>query len=1215
MSLPRLTGQVLAFSRFWLARDAGLLIADGAAIDLAARPFAVLVALLDADGRVVSAAELRELVWNGAPVDANTVQAQISAIRRALDEERDLIVTVPGRGYRFSGTIRLLEARAAASGGESSSASASAFTRSDDAAQGNAPTASTGAASESRDDAGRANPDSHAPAPVPGHEFDRAFARAVEADFGAPGERIVDQTAPRAAAPRAKRLSATRPAAPAVAATSAHAGSQPGVAQTALPGHHEVDLPAPLSGADTASGSASMPASTSAFAAFGPAGVEAALRAQCGAPLTPFTGRHAELSELLAVVPERRVVTLTGASGIGKTRLAAEAASRLGSHFPDGVFWADLASLSQPERIAHATGAALGLAPVPDYGSPAALAARIGARRVLIVIDHCDGLGEAAELTIEALVAGASGLHVLVTAQTPLFISGELPVAIAPLRTPPHGTGVRETGAGAPLASHDALPLLLAKLGQRLGQLAAYSPVQSRTQRPTPAMHDPQTHLSALHAAAQVTQTASPNDSVYLALMAATRVCQRVDGLPLALELAASAIAARTHACACTPAVNTDPDPDPDASASADAAPPLYATLAACAHELDALVTRRAGASRIALPHAEIVRVVLEWSSAALDETASVALRRLAIFAGAFSRAAALELLGAFALPDNDKLNLDENAESKPATLEHALRTLAHLGFINEADETPAANSVVATDCARLRLPPAVRRFALEALDRHRESHEASAHHANHLARMLARRVAQPVRERGNVSGNPCGNPGVNTQMLRHDIDNLRAALDWALAANKVELCAELLDQGAPLWPALALTDEYVGWIRAALARAQAAPVRLIRDEMRLHAALARALPPTHASAAEIDANWSRAYALATECADTPYRLYTLFRLVMNAIDAGDVTRAAPLVTEFGEIAAIARHPAALVNAHCLEGLVHAWHGEFESAIEKLAPLVDHYTPGRLACADATPGQAIAALSKPASGALTLAGIDHETLLDAEAMARGFGLALPLVASAVLAVARWFVGVPLSGALDVSDDDPDLAARGAAFAIACALAVLDGDTARAQSCSAALIACARAGGPRRWLRAGLDVQLWLDALAGDRDAARRLLDGVARRLGRDRVYLIDIAFVASLLPRPPLADDAALATALGAAVRMALLRAERVGELWHAAETQRIEAALRLAAGESTQSVRARLDAALAQARRCHAQRVALRITVDIETLDVPRASEQVRIR
>ncbi|WP_234774668.1 winged helix-turn-helix domain-containing protein [Paraburkholderia tropica] len=1117
MSLPRLTGQVLAFSRFWLARDAGLLIADGAAIDLAARPFAVLVALLDADGRVVSAAELRELVWNGAPVDANTVQAQISAIRRALDEERDLIVTVPGRGYRFSGTIRLLEARAAASGGESSSASASAFTRSDDAAQGNAPTASTGAASESRDDAGRANPDSHAPAPVPGHEFDRAFARAVEADFGAPGERIVDQTAPRAAAPRAKRLSATRPAAPAVAATSAHAGSQPGVAQTALPGHHEVDLPAPLSGADTASGSTSMPASTSAFAAFGPAGVEAALRAQCGAPLTPFTGRHAELSELLAVVPERRVVTLTGASGIGKTRLAAEAASRLGSHFPDGVFWADLASLSQPERIAHATGAALGLAPVPDYGSPAALAARIGARRVLIVIDHCDGLGEAAELTIEALVAGASGLHVLVTAQTPLFISGELPVAIAPLRTPPHGTGVRETGAGAPLASHDALPLLLAKLEQRLGQLAAYSPVQSRTQRPTPAMHDPQTHLSALHAAAQVTQTASPNDSVYLALMAATRVCQRVDGLPLALELAASAIAARTHACACTPAVNTDPDPD--ASASADAAPPLYATLAACAHELDALVTRRAGASRIALPHAEIVRVVLEWSSAALDETASVALRRLAIFAGAFSRAAALELLGAFALPDNDKLNLDENAESKPATLEHALRTLAHLGFINEADETPAANSVVATDCARLRLPPAVRRFALEALDRHRESHEASAHHANHLARMLARRVAQPVRERGNA----CGNPGVNTQMLRHDIDNLRAALDWALAANKVELCAELLDQGAPLWPALALTDEYVGWIRAALARAQAAPVRLIRDEMRLHAALARALPPTHASAAEIDANWSRAYALATECADTPYRLYTLFRLVMNAIDAGDVTRAAPLVTEFGEIAAIARHPAALVNAHCLEGLVHAWHGEFESAIEKLAPLVDHYTPGRLACADATPGQAIAALSKPASGALTLAGIDHETLLDAEAMARGFGLALPLVASAVLAVARWFVGVPLSGALDVSDDDPDLAARGAAFAIACALAVLDGDTARAQSCSAALIACARAGGPRRWLRAGLDVQLCRRARGRPRRRAqaarrRRAAAGPRPRLS-DRYRVRRVAVAASTARR------------------------------------------------------------------------------------------------
>ncbi|MBN3814670.1 helix-turn-helix domain-containing protein, partial [Paraburkholderia sp. Ac-20347] len=187
MSLPRLTGQVLAFSRFWLARDAGLLIADGAAIDLAARPFAVLVALLDADGRVVSAAELRELVWNGAPVDANTVQAQISAIRRALDEERDLIVTVPGRGYRFSGTIRLLEPRAAASGGDPSSASAldststPTSTRADDTAQGHALSASTG---DTRDDA------RHAPASVPGHEFDQAFARAVEGDYGAPDDRL-----------------------------------------------------------------------------------------------------------------------------------------------------------------------------------------------------------------------------------------------------------------------------------------------------------------------------------------------------------------------------------------------------------------------------------------------------------------------------------------------------------------------------------------------------------------------------------------------------------------------------------------------------------------------------------------------------------------------------------------------------------------------------------------------------------------------------------------------------------------------------------------------------------------------------------------------------------------------------------------------------------------------------------------------------------------
>ncbi|MDR3096659.1 MAG: winged helix-turn-helix domain-containing protein [Paraburkholderia sp.] len=1090
MPLPRLTGPVLAFSRFRLAREAGLLMADGAVIDLAARPFAVLAALLDAGGRVVSAAELRDEVWNGTHVDANTIQSQISAIRRALDEERDLIVTVPGRGYRFGGKVHLVEPPGVAS---------------------NSGAAGTDGARENRIGSPSGTGEAHA-----------GFSRRLDVD-----------------AHRATR----------------HPARFSGTPSTGRYGDH----------GDHGDHGARPPAAP------GPGGVEAALRAQAGVPLTPFTGRHAELSELLAVVPARRVVTLTGAAGIGKTRLAAEAASRLASHFRDGVFWVDLASLSQPEGIANAIGTALGLSPAPEYGIPAALAARLGGRRMLIVIDHCDGLGEPAALAIDALIAGTSALHVLVTAQLPLFIAGELPVAVAPLRAPAAGPGSQDANASVIMPGHDSLQLLLARLALKLTQ----GPGPASNEREPRASAAP-VSLAALAALRTMAPVSAPHSSVSQAWICAARICHRVDGLPLALEIAAAAIAARTQT---------------GASDERCAQPALYAALTACAGELDALVARRAGASRIALPHAETLRTVLEWSCATLDDTTLAALRRLSVFAGTFSRLAALDLLSAFSCaavrPCSCAPHAEDTGCSGAAAFDPVLQRLVSAGFVN-ATEDPESHP-----CARLRLPPAVRRFALEALDRHREIDAAAAHHANHFARQFARRTwagthaGSRAAPHARAHGADC-----------HDIDNLRTALEWALTSDKVELCAELLDHSAPLWLALALRDEYAQWIRAALARAHAAPVRLIHDEMRLHAALARALPPTRAAAPEIAANWTRAYALATECADTQYRLRALFSLVLSALDAGDVARAAPLVSDFGDIAAIAQCPAALINARRLEGLMRVWQGEFNEAIRLLAPLIDW----RAQAGGRPPPDSEHPAGQP---------IDHEALLEADAMAISFGLSLHPVAMAMLAAARWFAGVALPGALHVPGDDGDAIGRSAALALSCALAVLDGDAARAQAGAALLVACARLAGLRRWLRAGLDVHLWLDARDGDHDAARRLLEGAARRIGRDQVYLLDVAFLATLLPRTPLDNNPALAATLGAAIRMALRRAERVGELWHTPELQRIDAALRLAAGEPHETVRALLEAALARAQHFNAQRIALRITVDIETLELPRAGER----
>lgn len=249
MSLPRLTGQMIAFSRFWLAREVGLLIADGAVIELGTRPFAVLAALLDAGGRVLSTAQLREIVWPGTNVDANTVQAQISAIRRALNDERDLIVTVPGRGYRFAGEIRLVDTPD--TGLEPGAASAVSIAAS--LATSFMP-AGTSGTSVTSSYAGSAS-----------------VTRVPAASFG-----------PAAGSPPAPPLGTVRSSAP---RGSFLRGARP-VSEHAAP------LASPLT---------ATPLPTSAVAS---------LRSHSIDP-SPFVGRHAELSELLALVPTRRIVTLT----------------------------------------------------------------------------------------------------------------------------------------------------------------------------------------------------------------------------------------------------------------------------------------------------------------------------------------------------------------------------------------------------------------------------------------------------------------------------------------------------------------------------------------------------------------------------------------------------------------------------------------------------------------------------------------------------------------------------------------------------------------------------------------------------------------------------------------------------------------------------------------------------------------------------------------
>ncbi|MFM0416067.1 winged helix-turn-helix domain-containing protein [Paraburkholderia aromaticivorans] len=1043
MSLPRLTGQVIAFSRFWLAREVGLLISDGALIELGARPFAMLAALLEARGRVVSTAELREIVWPGSNVDANTVQAQISAIRRALDDDRDLIVTVAGRGYRFAGEIRVLETPDAgldlpvANAGSIAASLATAF-------------AATAAASP----------------PI-----------SAELTFGSP------HVAPYSATWRGASSASARPGY-AKAATSARL--------------------TPVTAASSLAAAAAPTAS--AFPALLPTSAVTSLRSQIIDP-SPFIGRHAELSELLALVPTRRIVTLTGASGVGKTRLAIEAASRLAPHFPDGDFCAALASLAQPDRIANAIGAAVGLEPDSELSMPANLAAQIGERRMLLIVDHCDHLSEAAAELIDALVANTGGLHVIATCESPLFIGGETAVPVAALRAPPE----QIDGTPATL-DYDALRLLFTRLAHCLKPAALHAPLPEA-------------------------------DSIAPAtLAAAALICRRVDGVPFALELAAATIAGQVRA----------------------GVPPEDAIMA-FARELDTVMTHRSGGRRIVLPRAAIVHVMLDLSYAALDAPTRTMLRRLGIFATAFSHDAACEMLGAFGSDYGF-------GPPEPRLLERQLHTLMDAGLVNTVDCDGAL---------RLRLPPAVRRFALDALERNRESAEADLHHAQFVARDMARRFGAGV--------------AMASAHSRHDIDALRAALEWAVSVDKVELCIELLDNTAPMWGALALVDEYIGWVRAVLARVDSVSMRRIRDEMRLRAVLARALMLKRSASNEIVESWQRTYELANICADTPYRLRALFCLVMCALDAGEVEHCRRLSGEFSEIAPVTHSQAVSINAQRIEGIVKAYAGEFDTAIRLLAPVVG--------------------LNDEAA-----AEIDEDVSREANAVATSYGLSLHLVARAIHAVALWLVGQPhMAAPLRVTIRDPadesEPLAGCIALALACALAALDDDIALTESCAAALVTRARAAGVKRWLRLGLDFQLWLDARRGDQDASRRLITGAMKRIARERIYVPDIAFIATLLPRIALQDEPELAASLGATLGEAVSRSERTGELWYVPELLRLIAMVRLRGGENPRVVRPLLEDALRRARHHGARRLELRITVDLEALDASAPEGLLRAR
>jgi non-specific serine/threonine protein kinase len=427
--------------------------------------------------------------------------------------------------------------------------------------------------------------------------------------------------------------------------------------------------------------------------------------------LTSFIGRRREIAEIRRLYSSTRLLTLTGAGGCGKTRLALQAAAELVDQFVDGVWLVDLAPLSEPDLILHTVAATLGVREGPDRSLADALAAYLHPRQVLLVLDNCEHLITACAHLVEPLLRAASKLHVLVTSREGLGISGETVWRVPSLSLPP--------------PSEQLAPETFLQ----------YEAVRLFTDRAT---------------AVEPAFTIAEGNAAQVA-----DVCRRLDGIPLAIELAAARLKVLS------------------------------------VEQINARLSDRfrllTGGSRTAVARQRTLEAAVDWSYDLLSETERVLLCRLSVFPGGWTLESAEEVCSGDGIEQDDMLELLSRLVDKS------------LVIVEDA----------ARGGRRYRFLETVRQYGRERLLR---SGAAERVRDRHLAFFfeLVRRAEPELQKADQV---------LWLNRLQLEYDNVRSALDWCLAAPEhgdrgLELASALFW----FWTKRGYFSEGQQWLERALA-------------------------------------------------------------------------------------------------------------------------------------------------------------------------------------------------------------------------------------------------------------------------------------------------------------------------------------------------------------------------------------------------------------
>ena len=432
-------------------------------------------------------------------------------------------------------------------------------------------------------------------------------------------------------------------------------------------------------------------------------------------PPTSIIGRDAEVLYARALLRRHdvRLLTLTGAGGVGKTRLALEIARQVASDYADGVYFVPIATITDPALVLPELAAAVGLR---NASTPETFAAELNERDILVVVDNFEQVNAAAPV-LSAVLEAAPGLQLMVTSRALLRVSGEHQLQVAPLAAP--------------------VPARLPSLAE----LAVIPAVELFTTRAQ---------------AATGTFALTEDNAVDVA-----QICSRLDGLPLAIELAAARL---RHL-------------------------PLSALIQRLDRPLDVLV----GGPRDAPARLRTLRDGLAWSYSLLPPMEQTLFRRLAVFSGGFSIDLAEEIVS-----------------DGPAEAGDMLDGIAAL------IDSSLLVQLVGTSPPRYGMLETVREFAEETL---RASGEQETLQDRHLHAMLTMAEAANDALEG---------PERSTweQRLRVEQENLRAAIQRAIARQQGELALRLSTELWDYWTSHDARAEGRRWLEQSVALANNAPAR-----------------------------------------------------------------------------------------------------------------------------------------------------------------------------------------------------------------------------------------------------------------------------------------------------------------------------------------------------------------------------------------------------